>query len=350
MDDGALEGAKLKVGRYVLGAHWVHPTAARQGRAPSVVQQRKYVEKLQRHYDKLYAREKPGSIIARDRKLNKAEAEQHLAELNLTHDRALKMIADAQFGPVDKREVSRRNVKRGKAIRQAARTNKSLTMRGFGAMNLKLEPTVWDERFRDAQAFVDEQIAKNPDHPVMQRWQERMDEIARLERELSPDPEDMFGGSPSVTQADAAAQVSEALDRLGASPRFGGVGADALRGRLSTFTRRRDQGSHEQFQQLIRDSSRSAYLAEPSLAELADSQVYLSADGKTGFVIKDGDFRNLVNAGGEPGAGTIAVLKAIQEGARTGDAFDGFMPKFYESLGFREVGRHKWSDEYAPDG
>lgn len=221
MDEAALDAAKLKTGRFVLGAHWVQPTAARVGRSPSVLSKRKRAESLQRRFDKLYEHENPGTIVTKNRRLNRQEAEQYLAELNLVHDQALKQIADASFGPVDMREVSRRNRVRGKEIKKVARVNKSLTMRGFGKTKLSLEPTVWDERFADAQRMINDQIDKHPDHPVMRRWAERQEEMARLEEALSPDPEEVFGMGPKrkrepITVGEEAVQgTSYKLQRLG---------------------------------------------------------------------------------------------------------------------------------------
>lgn len=195
IDEERLHGARVSQARYAAGAKYVEPTAARLGRSPAVKAARRRVTRLEKRFDKLVKRERPGTFDLKERQLTHAEAVQHLAELTLTRDKALKDLADASFGPINKRELRDRNVERGKLRRQNARVNKSLKKRGFPPAKLVLPPTLWDERFAEVARRADEAYARNPEHPVTKRWQEREAEIERLQRALSPDPEQVFGGS-----------------------------------------------------------------------------------------------------------------------------------------------------------
>lgn len=84
--------------------------------------------------------------------------------------------------------------------------------------------------------------------------------------------------------------------------------------------------------------------------EFARSRAYLSEDGKVGFVLtEDGDLQNVFNNSDVKGAGQAAVVHAVEQGARTLDAYDGFLPGYYARFGFREVVRQKFVDEFAPE-
>lgn len=77
---------------------------------------------------------------------------------------------------------------------------------------------------------------------------------------------------------------------------------------------------------------------------------YLSTDNMTGYSLSSsGDLQNVFNIGPR-GQGKTAVRDAIARGARTVDAFDPFLPRYYAQFGFQEYDRVKWNDEYAPAG
>jgi len=81
---------------------------------------------------------------------------------------------------------------------------------------------------------------------------------------------------------------------------------------------------------------------------LSGSKAFLSNDYATGYVLSGaGDLQNVFNIGPR-GQGKTAVMDAIARGAKTVDAFDPFLPKYYEQFGFKEYGRAKWDDQYAP--
>lgn len=103
-------------------------------------------------------------------------------------------------------------------------------------------------------------------------------------------------------------------------------------------------------QQAYRDNPRAWNLTPHSAENLKNSRVFLSHGGKAGFVISsDGELQNLFNNSGVRGVGAEGVKRAIAEGARTLNAYDGFLTPFYEKLGFRETERTEFDPKYAPD-
>lgn len=68
-----------------------------------------------------------------------------------------------------------------------------------------------------------------------------------------------------------------------------------------------------------------------------------------GYVLSPtGDLQGVINASGLPGMGEAAILDAINNGATTLDAFDGFLPDYYRQFGFEETGRATFDPQYAP--
>lgn len=107
------------------------------------------------------------------------------------------------------------------------------------------------------------------------------------------------------------------------------------------FVRARNSGAKrpENFSELDRD-------------RLDKSTKILSSDGTAGCLVdENGDLGNVFNNGSTKGAGSAAVLSAIETGgAKTLDCYDGFLPALYTQLGFEAVAKIKWNDEYAPPG
>lgn len=89
---------------------------------------------------------------------------------------------------------------------------------------------------------------------------------------------------------------------------------------------------------------------EPS--EYAAMRTFLSADGLTGYAIKEnGDLVSVFNVG-RKGAGGEAVIDAVwNRGATMLDAYDmdGYLPELYGRLGFEEYDRWQWDPQFAPD-
>jgi hypothetical protein len=86
-----------------------------------------------------------------------------------------------------------------------------------------------------------------------------------------------------------------------------------------------------------------------SAEELAQARLFRTEDG-SGFAIKpDGDIV-AVFAGKQSakGGGYSMLQAAVAAGGRKLDAFDTYLPKIYETAGFRPVARLPWNDEFAP--
>ncbi|GEM_PF-1551220 len=93
----------------------------------------------------------------------------------------------------------------------------------------------------------------------------------------------------------------------------------------------------------------NSFMSPLSKDELQDKQLHLSVDGKVGYLLdSQGDFGNLFNHGGVKGQGQVAIVQAIEQGARTLDAFDGVLPELYAQYGYAVTGRMKFNDAFAP--
>lgn len=99
-------------------------------------------------------------------------------------------------------------------------------------------------------------------------------------------------------------------------------------------------------------NKRAAFLSPLTMDELESRDIYLSEDGSVGYTLTKGDkdFGNLFNNSKVKGAGRKAIVQAIKQGARTLDAFDGFLPDLYREYGFVETARLKFDPAQAPAG
>lgn len=79
-------------------------------------------------------------------------------------------------------------------------------------------------------------------------------------------------------------------------------------------------------------------------------RIFLSKDGKSGFIIKNGDdLVSVFSAKGNNSADAL-IECAIAAGARRLDCFDTILPEFYARHGFRPVARLPFAVKYAPPG
>ncbi len=93
-------------------------------------------------------------------------------------------------------------------------------------------------------------------------------------------------------------------------------------------------------------------LTEQDLAGIVakGGKVMLSQDGATGYILTaEGDLQSVFN-GGPAGMGKYAVKDAVKRGAKTLDAFDGFLPDYYRQFGFLETGRVPFDPNLAAPG
>ena len=72
-------------------------------------------------------------------------------------------------------------------------------------------------------------------------------------------------------------------------------------------------------------------------------------DYNIGYAIKpDGDIVSVFNNSNVRGIGKALIQSAIKNGGTKLDHYDGYLSSLYEPLGFKEVERYKWDDQYAP--
>ena len=85
--------------------------------------------------------------------------------------------------------------------------------------------------------------------------------------------------------------------------------------------------------------------------ELANMRVF-QRDSGSGFAIKnDGDIVAVYASPNEPPRGSYSMLEAaVEAGGRKLDAFNTYLPKIYETVGFRPVAKLPWNDEFSPPG
>jgi len=153
-------------------------------------------------------------------------------------------------------------------------------------------------------------------------------------------------GAPATPPPSAPANKVHSPDAQGSGAGVPGAGRGRPDVRFSETT------DYDSFNAALGENTRAWNLTKHTAEELADSRVFLSDDGKSGFVIShDGDLQNVFrNPGGVKGSGRQAVEQAIQQGATTLDAYDGFLPSLYGDLGFVETGRMRFDPKYAPEG
>lgn len=228
-------------------------------------------------------------------------------------------------------------------------------------------------------------VVVSPKVPVAEmryRWAKEFEDAVNAAQERTGIKVDYGAGSHSVikggkrgsTEAGLAGRPGELDDPLAAvlgeryrdaveaarAGRAGRAGVDS--GQAEGVLAREGSGRPElsftqttdytAFNDALRRNPRPWFLTEHTPEELADSKVFLSPDGESGFVLSaERDLQNVFrNPDGVPGSGREAVKTAIREGAATLDAYDGFLPDFYQQEGFQIVGRMKWVDEFAPPG
>lgn len=90
-----------------------------------------------------------------------------------------------------------------------------------------------------------------------------------------------------------------------------------------------------------------AYTAE----EYAQMRLFLAPDGLSGFALKGEDIVSVFSHPASGGGRARKIIDvAVANGGRTLDCFDGKLVQIYSALGFREVRRESWNEEYRPDG
>jgi GNAT superfamily N-acetyltransferase len=99
-----------------------------------------------------------------------------------------------------------------------------------------------------------------------------------------------------------------------------------------------------------RDKSEYPEFLTPYTAEELAAFSTRKLPGKdAGYSVKpDGDIVNIFNNTPHKGLGVVAIIDALRNGGKKLDCFDIFLTNYYRSLGFEEVSRSPWDDQYAP--
>jgi hypothetical protein len=81
--------------------------------------------------------------------------------------------------------------------------------------------------------------------------------------------------------------------------------------------------------------------------EYSGMRLFLTPDGTAGFALNGEDIVSVFNHAASPYRGVSPSLMglAIQEGGRTLQNFDTYLPKIYARMGFVEVARYPWDEE-----
>ena len=100
----------------------------------------------------------------------------------------------------------------------------------------------------------------------------------------------------------------------------------------------------EEFIEARNKSKRPGFLSALAPADLSDHKLWMNEEGTVGVAVDpEGDVQNVFNNGGTKGAAAHAVVHAIEQGGKTLDAYDGFLPEYYRQFGFQETGRMKFN-------
>jgi hypothetical protein len=137
-------------------------------------------------------------------------------------------------------------------------------------------------------------------------------------------------------------------DGGGSAPSGGGSGPAAGGGWRSGSGDKEIASAFVQARALV-PPERQGYLSQTSSEEIASSgyRGFLSTSGRSGFMLTpEGEIQNLFST---EHAGAAALEEAIREGGTRLDCFDGFLPRFYERFGFREVRREPNWTPGGPD-
>src|SRR5215472_2624937 len=195
MDDETFGRSIAKQARMAAGAEYVKPTPGRLGKVKGLDEARKRVALLEARMQKRVEKLPDVGFDAVQRPRTREEAEARLADLEAEHNKALDTYAQGRWGPIDMSEVRRRTWENAKAKRQAAGVTKSGKLSGASTVKAVLRPTVKEERRALADREVFDAIERNPDHPTLQRWANRITEMDQLRDALTPTPEEAFGGA-----------------------------------------------------------------------------------------------------------------------------------------------------------
>ena len=116
------------------------------------------------------------------------------------------------------------------------------------------------------------------------------------------------------------------------------------------------RNDYESFIAEIGKNKRSSFLTPYTVEEFQNAKVqtFQVPGYEIGFALKpmpdgDMDIISVHNNTDIHGVGEALIDSAKRLGGTTLDHFDGFLSDFYAKKGFKEYGRWKWDDQYAPE-
>lgn len=111
-----------------------------------------------------------------------------------------------------------------------------------------------------------------------------------------------------------------------------------------------DMATPQEFQSARARSVRPQFLTPYRQEELGSMRLFLNQEGTVGYALtREGDMVNVFNNSTVRGAGKEAVIDAIKNGAKTLDAFEGFLPDYYAQFGFEAYKAEPFNQEFAPE-
>lgn len=182
-----------------------------------------------------------------------------------------------------------------------------------------------------------------------------VEEIKKLRYIQNGETSDQAIQRLTETAKERLQKVSEEVQARRLKAGSQGLEGQASAGEISTL---KQSSLQSEFQEVkaseyikARDrSSRSQFLTPYTAKELKNYRLFLNKEGVGYALSPEGDMVGVFNNSSIPGAGREAIVHGISNGAKTLDAIDGFLPKYYNQFGFVEEKRLPWDDKYAPKG
>lgn len=98
-------------------------------------------------------------------------------------------------------------------------------------------------------------------------------------------------------------------------------------------------------------SSRAQFLTPYTAEDLSSMRLQVIQGYDAGYALKsDGEIVNAFNNSNVKDVGPVLIADAVSKGGRKLSCFELYLPEFYGNMGFKEVTRDVWKDQYAPRG
>ena len=120
---------------------------------------------------------------------------------------------------------------------------------------------------------------------------------------------------------------------------------------IQAITRGSLETTPEEFLASVKASTRVEYMTPYTVDDLAAFNLFKVEGFNIGFAVKeDGDIILVHNNAGVGGIGRLLIEKAVHNGGKKLDHFDGFLTGFYRGMGFELVSNDPFADEWTPEG